>query len=158
MNEVPPAVSHQRPNRTVLVPVSIILLTIPMQILAMSGGDNWTAHVLPLSVYIAFIILVATIQTLISMRLYKMHQLRRFVFDIPTWFLVASLLACPLAGANFFVYWVFSMSAGDNPQALTIMRWTTTVALFFLFLPIFYLTEALFAVLNRLNANGEPTR
>lgn len=158
MNETSEPEGYQRPNRTVLVPVSIILLTIPMQIMGMSGRDHWTARVLPLSIYIAFIILVATIQTLISMRLYKMHQLRRFVFDIQTWFLVASLLACPLAGANLFVYWVFSMSASDNPQALTIVRWTTTVVLFFLLLPIFYLTEALFAVFNRLNATGNQTR
>ena len=121
---------------------SVLCIAIPISAIRLGCHEKQVSAVLPLAIFGAFVVGVATILTMIAQRLYAMHEVRRFVFDIPIWFMLVGLLALPLAIASTVANWLASVE--PTVDAHKLQAWALIAVIFyFLIVPVFFLTEAI---------------
>jgi hypothetical protein len=127
------------------IPISVLCLAVPIFAIQLAWHEKRVPVALPLAVYGAYVIGIATTLTMIAQRLYAMHEVGRFVFDIAILFMLVGLLAMPLGMASMVANWlalVAPNSDAHEPQA-----WALIAAILYsLIVPVFFVTEAIMAL------------
>lgn len=133
-------------ERIRLVPISLLCLTFPIVAINHLCHEKQVSAALPLAVYFAYTVGVGTILAMIAHRLYVMHEVRRFVFDIATWFMLVGLVALPIGTSSMLASWIPSVV--PTVVANRDQTWTGMVAagLYLLIIPMFFVTEATMAL------------
>lgn len=133
-------------ERVWLIPVSVLCLTVPIFLIRFACHEERVSAALPLTLYGAYAAGVAAILTMIAQRLYVMHEVRRFVFDIPILFMLASLFALPPGAATMLTNWLASVESAPDADAYKAMTPMFAMILYFLIFPVFFVTEAIMAL------------
>lgn len=123
--------------------ISLLCLGVPLaSAIWLRPHDNPYAVVLPVAVFVGFYLLAGLLQTLIALRLVVLHDVRRLVFDISIWLMVATLVALPLGVARLVANWIPTAdpAASEHNRQLIMVR----LAVFFYFqlLPVFVVAES----------------
>lgn len=127
-------------------PISVLCLAVPIIGIRLACNEQHVSAFLPLAVYCLYTAGAAALLTMIALRLYTMHGVRRFVYDIAIWFMGAALVALPLGAANIFANWIAEVEANLDARAIQTMRLTLAACFYFELIPVFFLTEAIMSL------------
>ncbi|MGN6544089.1 MAG: hypothetical protein ACTHK7_03505 [Aureliella sp.] len=125
------------------LPISALCLAVPISVVLLASRELGVSGLLPLAVYCIYTASAAAILTMIAHRLYVMHCVRRFVFDIAIWFMVVALLALPLGAARVFANWIATLNTGLDARHIQTMRSALAACFYLELVPVFFLTEGL---------------
>lgn len=127
--------------------IALICYSFPISAILLASHEFNVPTVLPLTVYCLYTACAAMIFTMIAQRLYAMHGVRRFAFDIAIWFMLAALLALPLGTADVIANWLATVKTQLDARSIQNLRLTLAAFLYLELVPVFFLTEGAVALL-----------
>lgn len=147
--------NHGRLIRFVLSVGVLGLIVFALVAMQKSEGES---PFIPVTVFLCYIGLTAAVITAMSGRLYAEHGLRRFRFDVANLLLLTVLTAMPFAAASGFWRLISATSNERLMDARLIIQGTITIAMFFLFVPILCVAEAVMTWSVLLRRRKRPRR
>lgn len=150
------SITEKRWSRVWRILLSIFVLALPVSAIMGLRSFAQVSAFVPLTAYGVYVCGSAVLLAMIAGNLFAMHGMRRYSSSIFTWFLVAALLALPLAAANTIADWIAMIERGSEPGFVKIVL---AVVFYLLLAPILFIAEGItsFALVFARRVQGQKS-
>jgi hypothetical protein len=143
-------------QRTTRLASSAITLALIGTIVSVIGNSLNINLFVCISLFVGYLLIAASLMTVLAGRLFRQHGLRKLKFDISAMLILTTLIALPLGFSSAFQYLGENVTANISPEERnTVLTVVVSSLLYFSLFPILFAAEATLVWFSRWRNRNE---